>query len=192
MHQVNLIRMILALASLGLAGCATGPRLYSTQNPQADFSSYLTYGYVEQMGTDAPGGPATLLTQFLKAAVDREMRTRGYRYSDQDSDLLINFYVETREQIRTRTTGPAPYAGRGYYGYRGGYYGTWGGYSQTEITQYTEGTLNIDLVDSERGELVWEGVAVGRITEEDLRNLQAAVDGVVPLVFEQFLHRAGP
>ncbi len=193
MNRVIPTRIILIVAGFYLAGCATGPRLYSTQNPQANFAVYQTYGYVEQMGTDAPGGPTTLLTQFLRAAVDREMQARGYSYADQGGDLLVNFYVETQEQIRTRTT-PASGAavGVGYYGYRGGYYGTWGGYSQTEITQYTEGTLNIDLVDTQRGELVWEGVAIGRITEETRQNLQAAVDAVVPQVFGQYPHRAVP
>ena len=120
-------------------------------------------------------------------AVDREMLARGYRYTDQGGDLLVNFYVETQEKIQSRTTPVSGVGvGYGYYGYRGGYYGTWGGYSETEITQYTEGTLNIDLVDSMRQELVWEGVAMGRITEEARRNMQAAIDGVVPQIFEQY------
>ncbi len=178
--------VISALLGLALAACATGPRLYSSQNPQADFSSYQTYGYVGQMGTDAPGGPATLLTQFLITAVDREMQARGYRYTEQGGDLLVNFYVETQEQIQTRTTPATGVTAGGYYGYRRGYYGAWGAYSETEVTQYTEGTLNIDLVDAERDELVWEGVAIGRITEEARRNMQAAIDGVVPQIFEQY------
>jgi len=177
----------LILLGLGIAGCASTPRLYSSQNPQADFSSYQTYGYVEQMGTDALGGPTTLLTQFLKTAVDREMRARGYRYTDQGGDLLVNFYVETQEQIQTRTAPASGFsAGYGYHGYRRGYYGTWGSYTETEITQYTEGTLNIDLVDPQRGELVWEGVAIGRITEAARQNMQAAVDAVVPQIFGQY------
>jgi len=187
MIRVNRKLVILTLLGLFLAACATGPRLYSTQNPQADFSSYSTYGYVSQLGTDELGAPASLLTQFLRAAVDREMQARDYRYVDQGGDLLVNFYVETQEKIRSRTSMPSSgtYPGRGYYGYRGGYYGTWGGYSETEITQYTEGTLNIDLVDARREELLWEGVAVGQITEEARRDVQAAVDAIVPQIFEQ-------
>ncbi len=192
MSRVNLIAVLSTVLGFGLAACATGPRLYSSQNPQADFSSYDTYGYVSQLGTDEPGGPTSLLTQFLRSAVDREMQARGYRYLNQGGDLLVNFYVETQDKIQSRTTSsPSVYAGRGYYGYRGGVYGTWGAYSETEISQYTEGTLNIDLVDSTRQELVWEGVAVGRITEEARRNIQVAVDTVVPQVFEQFPYRAG-
>jgi hypothetical protein len=32
------------------------------------------------------------------------------------------------------------------------------------------GTANIDIVDGERMQLIWEGVAEGRITEEDMDN----------------------
>jgi len=186
MIRMNRKLVILTVSGLFLAACATGPRLYSTQNPQADFSIYSTYGYVNQLGTDEPGAPASLLTQFLRTAVDREMQARGYRYADQGGDLLVNFYVETQEKIHSRTsTTTGRHVGYGYHGYRGGYYGTWGGYPETEITQYTEGTLNIDLVDAHRQELVWEGVAIGRITEEGRRDIQTAINTVVPQIFEQ-------
>ena len=83
--------------------------------------------------------------------------------------------------------------GYGYYGYRGGYYGTWGGYSETtEITQYTEGTLNIDIVDNERDELIWEGIVIGRIREEAMRNLEASVDAIVPQIMADYPYRVPP
>jgi len=192
MKSVNLRPVLVTLLGLALAGCASGPRLYANQNPQADFASYATYSYVAQLGTDEPGGPTTLLTQYLRSAVDREMQARGYRYVNVSGDLQVNFYVETQEKLRSRqTASPSVGVGYGYYGYRGGVYGTWGAYSETEVTQYTEGTLNIDLVDARRQELVWEGVAIGRVTEEARQNVQAAVDAVVPQVFEQYPHRAG-
>ncbi|MGI9259301.1 MAG: DUF4136 domain-containing protein [Gammaproteobacteria bacterium] len=177
----------LLLIVAALAGCASGPRLYSTQNPESDFSSFMTFSYMEQLGTDPQGGPRTLLSRFLTTAVDREMQARGYTRVADGADVLVNFYVETQEQIQTRQR-PASgvNVGYGYYGYRGGYYGTWGGYTETEVTQYTEGTLNIDLVDAARNELIWEGVAIGRITEEALQNVQAAVDSVVPQIFSQY------
>jgi hypothetical protein len=195
MNRATTYIPLIVLTTAFLSGCATGPRLYATQNPAADFSAYSTYGYVEQLGTDPEGGPRTLLTRFLSTAVDREMQARGYRLADaDDADLLINFYVETQEQIQTRqrpASGVNVGVGYGYYGYRGGYYGTWGGYTETEITQYTEGTLNIDLVDASRNELIWEGIAIGRITEEAMQNVQAAVDSVVPQIFSQYPQSPG-
>jgi hypothetical protein len=74
----------------------------------------------------------------------------------------------------------------GYYGYRGGMYGTWGNYSQTTATQYTQGTLNIDVVDAGRKQLVWEGVVTKTITEKSAQNLEATVDGAVAAAFAKF------
>jgi len=195
MGQFSGRSILLAIMGLGLIGCASGPTIYTNQSPQVDFTSFRTYAFFEEMGTDAPDGPAALLTQFLKEAVNREMTARGYELGDADADLLINFYLETQEKIQSRTvpSGPTYGVGYGHYGYRGGYYGTWGGYSATtEITQYTEGTLSVDVVDNERDELVWEGVVTGRIREEALRNLKTSVDTVTPQLMADFPYRVPP
>ena len=82
----------------------------------------------------------------------------------------------------------------GYYGYRGGFYDPWGGYgyaTETHVSQYTEGTFNIDLVDAKRKQLVWEAVGVGRITKDTMENLQERVNEGVPKFFESYPFVAG-
>ena len=76
----------------------------------------------------------------------------------------------------------------GYYGYRRGRYGAYGGYpaTQTEVRQYTEGTLTIDLVDTRSDQLVWEGTAVGRVRESVRENLEEAVNNVVAEIFTRY------
>lgn len=181
------------LASTVLANCATGPRIYSSENPNVDFSSYRTYSYVDALGTDEPGEPTSLLTQFLMTAIDREMQARGYEHSDEGGELLVNFYVDTQEKIQSRTARPSgPYVGVSYYRFRSGLYIGWQDYAETDVSQYTEGTLNIDLADAARKELIWEGIAIGRVTEETRRDVQAAVDAVVPRIFDHYPYRNGP
>lgn len=175
------------LASLALlAGCASGPQIYSNSDPAGDFSGYRTYNFAEPLGTDRPEY-SSLLSQYLKTAVSRELGARGYQRSD-NPDLLVNFYTETKEKVQSTTTA-GPGLG-GFYGWRTGYYGVWGGY-ETRVTQYTEGTLVVDLVDAKRNQLVWEGIAVDRIREETLRNPQPAVDQAMSQIFAQFPWRAG-
>jgi len=69
-----------------------------------------------------------------------------------------------------------------------GYQYAWGGYGGTEprIEQYTQGTLNIDFVDSQRKSLVWEGSVSGRITEKVLKNLSTEIDKAVTDIFGAF------
>ncbi|MCH8135259.1 MAG: DUF4136 domain-containing protein, partial [Proteobacteria bacterium] len=87
--------------------------------------------------------------------------------------------------------------GAGYYGYRGGYYwgyGGWGGYgyaTETHVSQYTEGTFNIDIVDAKQKQLVWEAVGVGRVTEKKLANLEEVVMNGVPKFFSLYPYVAG-
>jgi hypothetical protein len=130
-----------------------------------------------------------LLSQYIKTAVQREMDLRGYTLSETDPDLYINFYIHTKEKIRTTQT---PTTG-GYYGYRGNRYGTWGGYTayETQVTQYTEGTFNLDLIEARRDQLVWEGTMVGRIKEDTMENLRPRVDAAVAKMFEQYPYRGG-
>lgn len=183
-HSVLRVARVLMLAG-ALYSCASGPRIYTSQDPQAAFDTYRTFAFEARLGTDRPDGYASLLSQYLKTATRAEMERRGYRYSEENPDLSVNFFVNTQEKIRSRTT-PSPDV---YYTYRRGYYRTWGGY-ETTIAQYTEGTLNIDIIDAKRDQLVWEGVAIGRVSEKARENLQAAVNGAVVAVFAEYPYSA--
>ena len=170
-----------------LAGCASGPSIYVNQDPSAQFAGYQTFNFMEPLGTDRPGY-SSLLSEFLRLAATRELEARGYRKSE-NPDLLVNFNVQSKEKLQSTTTGGPAYGG--YYGYRSGYYGVWGGYDTT-VTQYTEGTLTVDVVDAARKQLAWDGTAVGRVRDDDRRNLQSAVDRVVPQIFATFPSRNPP
>ena len=168
-----------------LTSCASAPRVYSNEDPSADFSAYSTYAFQPTLGTDRPKY-TSLLSQYLKIAVRRELNARGYREVDDDAQLLINFYSQTKEKIRSTSM---PTWG-GYYGYRP--YGTWGGYAgyETEIRQYTEGTLTIDIVDVEREQLVWEGTLVDRIPGDEAANVRPRIEQAVLDVFSAFPYTA--
>ena len=188
MNATSLKLVLIAAATMALASCAVAPRVYSSQKPNVDFTSYATYGYVTELGTDEPGAPRSLVTQYLIAAVDREMQAAGYRYAPDGGELLVNFHVESRERVESRHGGPGPtsHLGTGYYVYRHGLYVAWRTYPDAEVERFTEGTLNIDIADSRQRELVWEGIAIGRVTEAVLRDVQGAIDDAVPRMFELF------
>src|SRR5262245_2545754 len=116
-------RMAAAFALLGAlfaAGCATtsGPQTRIDYDKSADFSVYRTYGFPKETGTDR-GGYSTLVTSYLKSAMSTAMEARGYKYDAEHPDLLVNFYMNTRDRTETR---PGVSGGYGYYGYRYGLY----------------------------------------------------------------------
>jgi hypothetical protein len=176
---------------LMMAGCASTTNIRSDYDPGANFGAYKTYNFMEDAGPSG-GNYQGFFAQYMVAAIDIEMQNRGYTKSD-NPDLLINFNGILQEKTKVRTTPAAPPMG-GYYGYRGGFYDPWGGYgygSETHVSQYTEGTFNIDLVDSARNQLIWEAVGVGRVSQKDLENLEEGVMEGVPKFFAGYPFRAG-
>lgn len=172
-----------------IAGCSTtGPEIRTDMDRDADFSRYRTFGFPTETGTDR-GGYSTLLTGYFKDAVRREMTQRGYVYSEQNPDLLVNFFANVREQTETRTS---PSLGYGYYGYRYGLYTAWPLYQAPDVdtVSYRVGTINLDIVDAARKQLIWEGIAEGRVRDEQMKNPQPAVSGVVAELMQQFPGRS--
>ena len=47
---------------------------------------------------------------------------------------------------------------------------------ETRVDQYTEGTLNIDVVDAATKKLVWEGAIAGRLSDQEVRNMEKTVE----------------
>jgi len=190
-HQpMQIAVMLLLLASL--AGCSSSGTLRSDYDHSADFGAYKTWNFFEDAGPDY-AGYESLFTQYMLEAITLEMDKRGYVMSD-NPDLLVNFnaYVQDKTKV-TQTSAPPPMHG-GYYGYRGGSYGAWGGYgygTQTHVSQYTEGTFNIDIVDAKKEQLVWEAVGVGRITDKVRNNLQQTVMEGVPNFYALYPFVAG-
>lgn len=173
-------------AALFAAGCATtsGPKTRIDYDRAADFSVYRTYGFPKETGTDR-GGYSTLVTSYLKSSMSSQMEARGYKYTEDHPDLLVNFYMNTRERTEIRPDARAS-VGYGYYGYRYGLYNAWPMYDEDRTVTYKVGTLNLDIVDAEKKQLVWEGVAEGRVSEDELQNPKVAINGVVTELMRQY------
>jgi hypothetical protein len=168
-----------------LAGCASTPDTYSNSAPGVNFGTIKTYGFLSEISTDK-ANYQSLETNFLKVAVAQQLDKRGLRYDPANPDVLMNFYIHSKEKIKTRQV---PTMDSGYYGYRGGYYddfGYGGTTYETRIDQYTEGTLTIDMVDAKQRKLIWEGTVSGRITKKEVKNLEKLVDDAVNDVFIKF------
>lgn len=197
MHMYSIFRKlsrfaVLVSAAVLLAGCASKPDIKSDYDHTIDFSQYKTYGFFNPMGVENPNY-SSILGSIFRDSIGKEMESRGYTVSD-NPDLMIN--VSGRLQDKTKvTTTSDPYMGGGYYGYRRGAYGTWGGYgygTSTHVSQYTEGTINVDMVDRANKRMVWEGVAVGRVNEKKSGDeTREAIYAGITEMFAGYPFRAG-
>jgi hypothetical protein len=186
--RIVTVASLLVLATI-TSGCASD-NIRSDHDPSADFSQYSTFNFIKDAGPEDTNYQS-FFSKYMVAAITREMELRGYTLSD-DPDLLVNFNAILREKTDVRTT-PAPMYG-GYYGYRGGFYDPWMGYGyaqETHVSQYTEGTFNIDLVDARRKKLVWEAVGTGRVSQKALEELEERVNAGVAKFFAKYPYTAG-
>jgi hypothetical protein len=195
MHHDNYLKGAFAILVLFMLGGCASEKIRSDYDRTADFASYETYNFIQDAGPDT-GNYDSLFTQYMVTAIDIEMQNRGYTKAS-NPDLLVNFNAVLQDKTKVTQTGSSMYGGGyggGYYGYRGGFYDPWGGYgygTQTHVSQYTEGTFNIDLVDAKEQRLVWEAVGVGKITEKALQNLEQGVREGVPNFFANYPFVAG-
>jgi Domain of unknown function (DUF4136) len=167
-----------------LTACATAPQIHSQVSPDADFSSYRTFGFMPRPSTD-PAGYKTLTTKSIERGVRREMQARGYAYAD-DAELIINFSITSKDKIEGQVD-PAFAVGYG----RGRFGWGWGiGGAYDDIRTVTEGSLTIDVVDRARNELIWSGTAVGPITRKALDNPDPAIDRAVTDIFKRYPPKA--
>lgn len=189
------LRYSLALCTVALAalaGCAANPSADIRVNsaPDVNFTSYSTFGFPDQTGTDR-GGYSTLVTSYFKSAVRDQMEQRGYHYVDENPDLLVNFYAKVHERTEVRPD-PSFSASYGYYGYRYGLYSAWPFYDDSARTvTYPVGTANIDVVDAHKKQMIWEGVAQGVVSDEDMDHPKESIARVVTQLFARYPGRAG-
>ena len=183
-----ILGMLGALALL-LAGCATGPRITSEVDPEADFGSYRTFAFYTPLALEKEGY-ATPTTDRIKAAARAQLESRGYTYTTQQPDLWVNLnaYMQERTDVTSYPTVDYNY----YYSYRArAYFAMPYWRDQTHVYQYTEGTLNVDLVDRQKNRLVWEGIAVGRVAKLKPAERAARIDSTLAEIFARYPYRAG-
>jgi Domain of unknown function (DUF4136) len=169
-----------ALVLSGLSGCLGGPQYRANVDPAVDLRSYRTFGFLDEGERTLVPYQASAI-RHLKTAIRREMQAHGYQPSEKP-DLLINLHVQKRDAAQTN-------AASDYYAYRNGRY-AWRAGVPTESVSYVDGTLNVDVVDAAGDRLIWEGIAIGSISQRMYENLESTIDSVAAKLFERFPPRS--
>lgn len=165
--------VLLALvAGAALAtGCASEPEIRHDVAPGVDLRAYKTFGFYD-MASATPYAP--LISQHLLQATRTQLERQHYTYSERNPDLRVALFLVVGERTGLRTS-----PGHGPYGYRGLS-------GRLETTQVREGSLRIDLVDTRRNALVWQGIAEGRVDDSSLANPGASVQETVAAIFADY------
>lgn len=171
------------LAGWLAAAACVGPRVLTDFDPAADFTAFRTFAFSGLTDRDQGGVlDNSLLRKRIEEMVGRELTAKGLRQvgADEQSDLLVHFWVGVKEKQRVESTAPVGGAYGGRYGWRTGYYG-----GAVTTYEYQEGTLIVDLAESSKKDLVWRGTIVATLGESSEDNLQIADKGIAK-AFEQY------
>jgi hypothetical protein len=178
-------RLLLAGSLLGLlamTGCASGPTIRSNADQSVDFTRFRTFNFLQPLSTDREGYQS-FISRDLMAAAERELVGLGLTRTDTNPDLLVNFAANLDQRLRVTQT---PQSNMGSFGtHRRGFYSTWPSY-RTDVRQYTQGTLVVDVINASSMQLVWEGMAEHRITQRTADNIGPVIDGAMRDIFARF------
>ncbi len=173
--------LALAISSFFLAGCATGPNVFTDYDPSQSFSDYQSFTWLGDNPMIVTGDrPVTPLSaERLKSAIRSELSSKGFTYTDdaEAADFAVAFTVGAREKMDVREREVLDYYGPHWtWGYNY-YYGVVRPpvtvRTEIDVREYVEGSLAIDIFDVRRKSPVWHADATKRLSRSDLREKSA-------------------
>lgn len=184
----------LAALGLGLSACATTPRVVTDFDREQNFAAYRTFSWADDNPMAVFGSrviPPTIGPR-IAASVRRQLEAKGYRFVDDvtAADFAVSFTVGTRDGTNIVETPDYFWANRMNWRWGLGYY-PFGGMAgvpvtRTQVTQYTEGTLAIDIYDVARKAPVWHGASSRKLSRSQLEGKTPNIDEAVTAILAGF------
>lgn len=181
------------LLAHALNGCTVTPQVFSDFDGSQSFTDYQTFAWISDQPMTVAGsrGPSPIVAERLEAAIKDTLQSKGYRFvtEKEQADFVVSFTVGARDQLQIREREVIDYYGphwRWGYDYFGVVYPR--GFPRTEVTtrQYVEGSLAIDIFDTERRSPVWHGSASKRLSpaEQQGASAESIREGVAAILAE--------
>ena len=168
------------LAGVAALACST-LRVSTDYDPKIDFGRFRTYAWLpdEPTPTGSPRLDSPLLHERIRTAIDRALEAKGFARTE-NPDFLVRFDLSSQRKLDVSTYNSGFYRGYGY----------WMSIPQTEVREYEEGSLIIDVIDRAEKKVVWRGIGQRRLRGEgaptDPEELQKRADEVAAAVLKDF------
>ena len=190
MKKLKLL-LLPVLALVFLSSC-NAVRVLSDYDEKANFSSYNSYAFYKT-GIDK-AEISDLDKKRILRAVETEMASRGFVKSDKP-DILISIFTKEQERVDVYNNnfGWGGMGGWGWGGYGGWGMGGWGpgvgwGWGGGNmVSTSTEGSLYIDLIDTQTKQLVWQGKGEGTLANtKNIQKKKQRINEFVSQIMEQY------
>ena len=194
----NKLRSLAHLSVLMLlTACATTPPAPVVDfKPGYDFGAVRKIAFYDESGVVTGNHPLPLSDMErdrIDSALEQALRAKGFEILERkdagQAQLLISWTLITNDKTDVRTyETPGMGVGYGRYGRYNRYsmYNCWG-CSQTEVSvsNYTEGTFIVDMIDPKLQRSVWRGSIQSRLKGQ-LQNDQDKYNATADNIFASF------
>ncbi|MEX6627308.1 DUF4136 domain-containing protein [Tenacibaculum salmonis] len=170
--------LFLPIMALIITSCSS-VRVVTDYDTKVDFNKYKTFAFYKK-GIDK-ATISDLDKKRILRAIEQELIAKGMTKST-SPDVLVSLFTKSRERTNLNDN---MYGGF-YYPY---YYGM--NMNRVNISQYTEGTLFIDLLDAEKKELVWQGVGTGALSISSVERKEARIKEFVKEIIAKYPPESG-
>ena len=169
MKKIKLL--VLPIIALVIASCSS-VRVATDYDTQTDFAQYKTFAFYKT-GIDK-AKISDLDKKRIMRAIESELMAKGMTKSA-TPDVLVSLFTKSRERINVNDN---------FYG--GFCYPWYYGSNPVTVSQYTEGTLFIDLIDANKKELVWQGIGTGALHTSNVERKEARIKEFVKEILSKY------
>ena len=178
----------ISAALLTATTCLAGGKARNDFEPDVDFSRYHTFCFIGGKDIGRSGWlNDPVMRERFKNFISGALETRGLKEvpKDENYNLAVRFWVARRakQDVTVVDYGPTMMWG----GYPPYWSGAWGySYQEYVVTNYVEGTLVVDLIDTATKDLVWRTFVRQKIEDrseayvEAKKNLYEAISMIPP------------
>ena len=155
--------LLLPITFTLIAACTSNPRVQSNYDDSLDFGVYETFGFASRTEIQDPD-LSGILELYFSAGVEQQLRSRGLVGSD-TPDILITVSVDIEDVSRAPVRGNNCPRYNDYNSRRVA--DSYGGEGRRPMCIYSEGSIEVDMVDVEQDHTIWEGVSRVRLDKND-------------------------
>jgi uncharacterized protein DUF4136 len=155
--------VVIGALALGVTTGAFAQDVNVDYDKSADFSKIKTF--TTKIGT-AWGNPLgeKRVTTEIEEALTAKGWTKAANEGAADAAVVLHGATQVKKDLNTFYSG----MGMGGYGYRYGGFG--GGTAHTSVSEYTVGTLVVDIFDAKSKNLLFRGTATDELSDKPEKN----------------------
>lgn len=171
-------QLLLFVIAITITSCAT-VRVSADYDSQTNFNQYKTFAFYKP-GIDK-AEISDLDKKRILRAIEKNMLQKGFTKS-KNPDLLVSFFAKAKTRIDVHNNNWG-----GLWGPWGNGFGMWGNFNtRPSITERTNGILYIDLIDSNKKQLTWQGKGTAPLVHGNVNKREERINEIVSKILENY------